>query len=202
MVFDKEFEIDTEKGRQPYYGVVCGGERVVIIKAGAGGDHRGYGDKYIKMARLLNRLSGCTVISASDPEGSNFLCTDVGFINWYLEGEGITPTAMHYIGSSRGATLGLTEAARCFTFESMLLINPPLMLNYHKTRTSLAALPEKTRVSFVFGERDPSFKYIPFLKSSLKESHRVIEFPGADHTFSGLTDEFVDLARLLFIEEK
>ena len=52
------------------YGIIFGNEKIVFIKAGAGGDYRGYRDKYLKMAIRAHKRMGATVICASNPINS------------------------------------------------------------------------------------------------------------------------------------
>ena len=61
---DEEGELSKEKFN---YHFVLGNEKIVFIKAGAGGSERGYEDKYIKMADRIHERSGATVITASNP---------------------------------------------------------------------------------------------------------------------------------------
>ena len=44
------------------YGIVEGNNIIVFIKAGQDGSLYGYQNKYIKMARRLNKKYGCSVI--------------------------------------------------------------------------------------------------------------------------------------------
>ena len=74
----------------------------------------------------------------------------------------------------------------------------PLMINFHKTKRYLSAIPQ-TEVLAVFGELDPSFAYVPFLDG--RYGHvKVLTVPYADHNFMGMTEEFVRLGRLLMDE--
>ena len=54
------------------YGIVEGNNIIVFIKAGQDGSLYGYQNKYIKMARRLNKKYGCSVICSSNPfDGNN-----------------------------------------------------------------------------------------------------------------------------------
>lgn len=44
----------------------------------------------------------------------------------------ITVPKLYYIGVSNGAVQGIMSAAEKYDFEHLLLINMPLMINYHK----------------------------------------------------------------------
>ena len=58
------------------YGIIDGSEKIVFIKGGRGSDHRGYMDKYLRMAIRLHERLGCSVITASNPEGRESYLTD------------------------------------------------------------------------------------------------------------------------------
>ena len=81
-------------------------------------------------------------------------------------------------------------------FEKMILVNMPLMINFHKTKAYLAAIP-KTEIIAVYGELDPSFRYVPFLSGKFQNLN-VLKIPKADHNFAGMRTEFIDLSELLF----
>ena len=48
-------------GEKIQYGILFGNEKIVFIKAGAGGNIRGYQDKYLKMAHRVHDNLGATV---------------------------------------------------------------------------------------------------------------------------------------------
>ena len=62
--------IDTQyvDGEKIEYEVIFGNEKMVFIKAGAGGSARGYENKYLRMARRIHERIGATVICASNPD--------------------------------------------------------------------------------------------------------------------------------------
>ena len=64
------------------------------------------------------------------------------------------------------------------------------MLNFHKT---INAIKDKN-ILFVFGERDPSVSYIPFLK---RYTENIMIIEGADHKFKGQTEELIKLCELI-----
>ena len=74
----------------------------------------------------------------------------------------------------------------------MLLVNMPLMINFHKTKRWLAEISQ-TDVIAVYGERDPSYSYLPFINGRM-DNLEVRIIPGADHNFAGRIDMFVALA--------
>ena len=182
MKFD--YEIQKENGALNY-GVIAGNEKIVFIKAGAGGSHTGYENKYLRLAHALHDKDGSTVICASNPSDEFSRKYDAVILRDITENT-LCPT-IKFIGASRGATLGLTELSEQFHFEKLLLINIPLMLNFHKT---IKAIKDKN-ILFVFGERDPSVSYIPFLK---RYTENIMIIEGADHQFKGQTEELIRLS--------
>ena len=70
------------------------------------------------------------------------------------------------------------------------------MINFHKTKRHILGVP-KTSILAVYGEYDPSFKYVPFIKNKF-DNLEVITVQKADHIFKGMLDEFIALSELLF----
>lgn len=189
MDFDKTVS-HTVDGYELKYGVFYGNENIVFIKCGAGGTIPGHDGKYVKMAYRLNKRSGATVICSAYPYPSDdfLLQYDEKIINKFITK--FASCKLSFIGVSRGAYVGLTYLSKKFNFSKMLLINMPLMINFHK---SIDALPDK-KVLFIYGDQDPSLTYIPYLKLHHSE---VTVIKGANHTFDGMLDEFIALADLL-----
>ena len=194
--FDKLSSVTSEDGVRVEYGIIEGNSQVVFIKAGAGGTYLGDEEKYLRMARLLNQKSGCTVICASNPDRDSFNQCDFRMLTEYFQNRIADEPSLYFLGSSNGAYQGLVFATRFFRFKKMLLINMPLMLNYHKSKAALDALTD-TEVLFVYGENDPSFKYLPFLKSRYKDRFKILAVEGADHNFEGMIDDYIGLSNML-----
>ena len=119
--------------------------------------------------------------------------------------QGTLGGGLSYIGASMGATQGLVLATRHFAFRPMLLINMPLMINFHKIKDALARA--KADVTFVYGKEDPSHPYLPYLEQAAERtSHiggrRIEVIEGADHNFGGHLEEFIALGRLLLPHQK
>ena len=103
---------------------------------------------------------------------------------------------LYYVGNSNGSTQGLLSATQYFHFRRMVLVNMPLMMNFHKIKEALTRAD--TEIRFVYGEKDPSISYIPFLKNAgQKEGNlaraEIVTVKGANHNFAGMTDAFVEL---------
>jgi alpha/beta superfamily hydrolase len=179
------------------YGIVHGDRRIVLIKSGRGGNARGEDNKYLRMARRLANLCGCTVICSPNPIGCDRTDhVDRRVIERYVAEYGLTAPSLSLIGSSNGAFQNLLLAAQLERVERILCINMPLMINFHKSLAALHAL-EATQKVFVYGTRDQSYPYLRFLESKPLSNLRVLRIEGADHCFTGMTDAFVELADLL-----
>ena len=193
MIFDTEKTVVIEDGLQIGYGLIHGNDRVVIVKAGAGGNCIGAEEKYLKMARLLHDTYGCTVLCLSNHANDSFERGDVAVIRELIVEMG-GEVELYYIGNSNGSTQGLLTATKYFAFRRMVLVNMPLMLNFHKIKAALTRAD--TEIRFVYGEGDPSISYVPFLRNaSSKEGNlaraEIVTVGGADHNFAGMTDAFI-----------
>ena len=199
MNFDLENTITQEDGYKIEYGLIHGNNRgchrVVIIKAGAGGSYIGYEEKYLKIARRLRDTYGCTVLCLSNYASDSFERGDVAVIRELLAGMG-GEIQLYYVGNSNGSTQGLLDATQYFDFRRMVLVNMPLMTNFHKIKEALNRAD--TEIRFVYGEKDPSISYVPFLRNAgQKEGNlaraEIVTVKGADHNFAGMTDAFMEL---------
>ena len=195
MRFDIEKTVIKEDGLKIEYGLIHGNNRGVIIKAGAGGSYIGYEEKYLKIARRLRDTYGCTVLCLSNYASDSFVRGDVAVIRELLAGMG-GEIQLYYVGNSNGSTQGLLSATQYFHYRRMVLVNMPLMLNFHKIKEALTRAD--TEIRFVYGEKDPSISYIPFLKNAgQKEGNlaraEIVTVKGADHNFAGMTDAFMEL---------
>ena len=192
MNFDYTLQIENID-----YGFVKGDGKIVFIKVGLGGNCSGYENKYLTMAQELHQKHGCSVIVASNPNnGKNHLKADKQALEQYVLENGIYAPKLFFFGHSNGSIKGLALTEFGVAFEKMILVNMPLMINFHKTKAYVAAIP-KTKIVAVYGELDPSFRYVPFLSGTFQNLN-VLKIPQADHNFAGMQTEFIDLSELLF----
>lgn len=194
MRFDVEKTAVIEDGLTTEYGLIYGNNRVIIIKAGAGGSYIGYEEKYLRIARLLHDTYGCTVLCLSNHANDSFARGDAAVIRELIAEMG-GEVELYYIGNSNGSTQGLLTATKYFAFRRMVLVNMPLMLNFHRIKEALTRAD--TEIRFVYGEKDPSISYVPFLRNaSSKEGNlaraEIVTVGGADHNFAGMTDVFIE----------
>ena len=179
------------------YACVSGGERVVFIKAGLGGDYFGYENKYLRIARLLREKYGCTVISVSNPNDKRFgVRADKDILETVIHRHALSNPEFYLFGNSNGCYKGLALAQEV-KFRRAVLVNMPMTINFHRTKKFLQEIPE-TEILAVFGEKDISCPYAPLLEGK-RRGQSVLRVPGADHQFIGKTAEFIGLAERLFV---
>lgn len=196
MDFDGTVAKKTPSGSEINYGIVFGGTKIVFIKSGLGGSERGYEDKYVKMARMLNSSYGCTVIVASNPQGViDSTDTDAELIRLVAQARGLSEYTVTLFGVSDGGAKVITVADSIPGVKKLICVNMPLMLNFQRKLKQLKAIPEIEKV-FVYGTRDPSYTYLVFLDNEALPNLSVVEIEGADHQFKGMLDEFTELAEL------
>ena len=74
----------------------------------------------------------------------------------------------------------------------MLLISPPIFLNWHKLRDGMKLFIGE-KATFVYGELDPSSKYIEMLNLIGNERVNWKIIKGTDHDFKGKLEKFIKL---------
>lgn len=197
MEFDRLLSREDGSGNIIEYGVVDGNECIVLIKSGKGGTYRGGNDKYLKMARRINLAKGCTVICSSNPiESDDSHFCDAGVINGYVDERRFTDYEIFLFGSSNGGYQNIVSATCLTRVRKMICVNMPLMLNFHKTTAHLLNLDVVEKV-FIYGSKDPSFSLVPFLEIKAFPNCRIIRVSGADHNFSGMENDFIELIDLI-----
>ena len=190
------FDAVSDSYKVPF-GYINGSDDVLIVKAGKGGDYRGYDNKYLRIATLIKQKYGYTVICISNPADVNEVAYDVEIIS-YVKGQlGIKNPRFYFMGASDGAFKGLMLLSAGIEIRRMLLFNMPLMVNFYKTVARLSSSPD-TSIRLVIGESDPSFSYVPFLKLKNIANLDILTVPGADHNFSGMLDEMVEMCVTFF----
>ena len=193
MNFDELYRIGPENDCIEY-GCVVGSNRIVYIKVGMSGSYIGYEEKYLKMACRLNDNYGCSVICVSNPlPHGRSVALDQIIIRDFVKRHNILNPEMFFFGNSNGCAKGLEMAESGMQFAKMMLVGMPLMENFHKNVERMKAIPE-TKICTVYGERDPSLKYLPFLELLNPENVEIVKVPQADHNFRGMTERFVELA--------
>ena len=191
MSFDYTVRLDGIE-----YGGVRGSSTIVFIKTGLGTAEICPDSKYWVMARRLHERDGCSVIVATNPhDGRRHAEYDRAILERYTAEQGIGEPELFFFGNSNGCLKGLEMTAGGVVFQKMVLVNMPLMINFHRTKGYISRIPQ-TSILAVYGERDPSVSYVPFLDGKF-ENVTVMRVPGADHNFKGMEETFVGLVDFL-----
>ncbi len=191
--FDNIIELHLA-GETIQYGIVDGSNTIVFIKAGANGSMYGYENKYLQIARNINKTHGYTVICSSNPDHNreNPLIQAIELISNYAESHNFDDYEILYMGHSDGAALAARYGHLYPKIKRMLLINPPIFFNWHKLRDGIKLFAGE-KATFVYGDLDPSYKYVEMLDliGNNKIERKIIQ--GADHYFKDKLDEFINL---------
>ena len=164
------------------YGIVEGNNTIVFIKAGQCGSLYGYQNKYIKMAKKLNKKYGCSVICSSNPfDGENPLDNAMEIIENYAKK--FNDYKIYYLGYSNGALIGVWYGINYPKIRRMALVNAPLTFNYPKTEEGALSFDGEV-INFIYGEYDHSIKYVDSLKNIENDRIKVFIEEGQDHYFS------------------
>ena len=175
------------------YGFIFGNNKIVFIKAGAGGGIPGYQDKYLKMAHRVHERLGATVICASNYE--KCLEMDKRAIEWcarYLE---LEEAELYLVGVSDGADQCIVLARNAPT-KKLLCINPSFVPGHDPSDRLI--IRSKIEKIFVYGTKDEEgceFASKLLVREIPNFEIRWVE--GADHEFTGMVDEFVNLIDLI-----
>ena len=188
LKFDKEIHSKFEDIAIIDYGIVEGNNIIVFIKAGQNGSLYGYQNKYIKMAKRLNKKYGCSVICSSNPfDGNNPLDNAMVIIEYYAKR--FDDYKIYYLGYSNGALIGAWFGVKYPKIKRMALVNGPLMYNLHKTKEGALSFKGES-INFIYGEHDQSIGYIELLKSIENDKIKVFIEEGQDHHFSKSEEDF------------
>ena len=188
LKFDKEIHSKFEDIAIIDYGIVEGNNIIVFIKAGQNGSLYGYQNKYIKMAKRLNKKYGCSVICSSNPfDGNNPLDNAMEVIEDYAKR--FDDFKIYYLGYSNGALIGAWFGIKYPKIKKMALVNGPLMYNLYKTKEGALSFKGES-INFIYGEYDQSIGYVELLKSIENDKIKVFIEDGQDHHFSKSEEDF------------
>lgn len=188
LKFDKEIHSKFEDIAIIDYGIIEGNNIIVFIKAGQNGSLYGYQNKYIKMAKRLNKKYGCSVICSSNPfDGNNPLDNAMVIIEDYAKR--FDDYKIYYLGYSNGVLIEAWFGVKYPKIKRMALVNGPLMYNLHKTKEGALSFKGES-INFIYGEHDQSTPYIELLKSIENDKIKVFIEEGQDHHFSKSEEEF------------
>lgn len=175
------------------YGIIKGNNNILFIKAGQDGSMYGYNNKYLKIAKEINSKYGSTVICSSNPyDGNNPLDDAMEVIDSYCKDNKIEDYEIYYIGHSNGGLLGAWYGTKYDKIKRLLLINTPLMYNYHKTKEGLVNF-NKEQLILIYGSLDQSFPYVKLLDRIQNEKVKYYIIDNQDHYFSNDNYDFKKL---------
>ena len=195
MNFDKVLTREY-KNEMIEYGIVYGdSKKVLLIKVGQGGSIYGYENKYLKIGAYMNEKYGVSVIVSSNPyDKTDSLGQAIELIEEEFE-----KASIYYMGNSNGAILGARFGCLYPQIKEMLLINGPLMINWPQTKKGVELFKGK-KITFVYGSKDPSYRYVDLIRSLLVGDRVGLEIiEGADHNFKGMDVEFMELVEKCLI---
>lgn len=171
------------------YGIIKGNNTIFFTKAGANGSMCGYEDKYLVMGCQLHNKYGYTIVCSSNPFAlDETIGQGMDVIEQFVK----EPYQVYYFGHSNGAVMGARNAWKYPQIKRLLLVNGPLILNWHHTKAGAQKF-QGERMVFVYGENDISCKYVPMLSLIKNPAVSFHTIPGAEHNFVGMLEEFENL---------
>ena len=187
--------VDYEK---IHYGVLFGNEKIVFIKVGAGGNIRGYQDKYLKMAHRVRERIGATVISSSNPDISieKHLGADKALIKKVITDCGLDNYELYFVGTSDGGEHSLKLSQQFSKTVKLLGLNS----SWSNIEDFIERIKSLSHVkkTFVYGAMDADFDYIiPKIKALECDNLEICILDGVDHYFTDKVDDFIALIDLI-----
>ena len=175
------------------YGIIKGNEKLFYIKVGNGGNIYGYENKYFSIAKQINAEHGFSVLVASNPVEfaiKDAITYDSGFISKCFP----STNEIYAFGHSNGGQMLASYAYLNPKIKRVLATNVPLMINLHKTKEGISNF-EGEYMTMLYGEKDPSCRYVEILNSckSSKFNYHIIK--NADHHFKNMLEEFISLPK-------
>lgn len=185
------------------YGIISGNNKILFIKSGQDGSVYGYNNKYLKIAKKVNEKYGYTVICSSNPfDGDNPLDNAFEVIKNYCKENSFDDYEIYYMGHSNGALIGLWFGTNYDKITKFLLINGPLMFNWHRTKEVIKNFNKK-KLCLVYGEYDQSIKYTELISPLINEKVELKIIENEDHHFSNNFEDYINLPlKFLFNDEE
>jgi alpha/beta superfamily hydrolase len=165
----------------------------VFIKAGAGGGISGYKDKYLRMAHREHERLGATVICSSNYAKS--LPMDKKAIEWCARYLKLEDVELYFVGVSDGADQCIILSRNAPT-KKLICINPSFVPGHDPSDRLI--IRSKVEKIFVYGTKDDeAYELVPKLKERAIPNFEIRWVEGADHSFTGMVDEFIALIDLI-----
>lgn len=178
MKYDHVFDYQINN-KKVNIGVLNGNNTIVLVIPGQNTDIYGYEERYLKLSTKMNKDYGVSVIISSNPFKMDDPIEELMFfINKYAEK--FDDYKLYYFGFSKGANIGAQFATLEDKFKRLVLVNGPLMINYHKTKDGINRFNGE-KMTFVYGELDPSFKYSELITLEPKDNIKLLTLKNMDH---------------------
>ena len=175
------------------YGIIKGNNKLFFIKVGNGGSIYGEEDKYLKISRQIHDAYGCSVLVSGNPVEMHI--KDAIVLDFEFIAENFPEVAeVCAFGHSNGGQMLVSYAYMYPIIKNVLAVNVPLMINLHKTKEGIGNFTGN-KMHMVYGEKDPSFRYIKILDSKLSPKFSYSTVKNANHMFENMLDEFISLPK-------
>lgn len=200
LKFDKIVKSNLEDITVIEYGIIEGNNTIVFIKSGQNGSIYGYNNKYIKMAKRLNKKYKCTVICSSNPfDGNNPLDNAFTVIEKYTSK--FEDYKVYYLGFSNGALIGAYFGINYPKIKRMLLVNMPLIYDINLIKNNLNNFNNE-KVTIVYGSLDYSINLLENINDIKSNRLDIKVILNEDHYFSKDEEDFYSLPeKYLFYKE-
>lgn len=198
----EEINIVKQGNAEITYGIIHGNNIIVFIKAGMNGTCYGYDNKYQRIAKQLNKKHGCTVITASNPNGyQDDFESEMKSLRAYAYYHKWQDYQVYYMGHSNGACLGMIHAYKYPEIKKLVCINGPLMINPHSLIPGIQNFNGK-KMNLIYGSEDPSFNMLKMYSELESEKVEITCIKGADHNFDGCLNLFMALPGFFFFGDE
>ena len=200
LKFDKIVKSNLEDITVIEYGIIEGNNTIVFIKSGQNGSIYGYNNKYIKMAKRLNKKYKCTVVCSSNPfDGNNPLDNAFTVIEKYTSK--FEDYKVYYLGFSNGALIGAYFGINYPKIKRMLLVNMPLIYDINLIKNNLNNFNNE-KVTIVYGSLDYSINLLENINDIKSNRLDIKVILNEDHYFSKDEEDFYSLPeKYLFYKE-
>ena len=169
---------DKVIGKQ--FGIIQGEKYLVFIKTGKGGSIEGFKNKYLNICDFLFKKYGYTFVVSANPKDS--VCDleeEIKSVDKYVGDY----KEIYFVGISNGASIGVAQCSKIERIRNAVLINAPLMINFHKIKEGAQKF-RGDNMYFLYGEADPSFRYIEILNVIKNTACKYKIIKGEGHDFS------------------
>lgn len=171
---------------------VVASDKAVLIMTGIGGSENGYENKYFEIARILNEKYDASVFIFATPreawqKGENLVDEAISEVDRAMSKRSTVGYDLYCFGTSAGASFLGSFTYKYPQVKKLILVNPVMQINYNKLLRGLD--DSRAEVNVVFGEDDPSRKFVGLLDLLKNKSVKTTFVPNADHCFSGEENE-------------